>query len=175
MHSACRFASGHVYTWGMSTFGQLGRGGLAAAAATSVRTPGLVCLPGAAGCDDASAAAAATQRSGARGSSASAGGGFVGGRREPPPLGNALVATSVSCGGMHTCCVGAAGELYAWGRADQGQLGLGRNWMRLAPSGGVGESSSAEGPHKDLKGVCWPTRVHAFGAPDDPVVQVRDL
>jgi alpha-tubulin suppressor-like RCC1 family protein len=52
-----------------------------------------------------------------------------------------VVATSISCGGMHTCCVGAHGELYAWGRADQGQLGLGRNWMQLATSRGSGGSS----------------------------------
>jgi alpha-tubulin suppressor-like RCC1 family protein len=42
-----------------------------------------------------------------------------------------LVALQVSCGGMHTAAVGTKGELYAWGRADSGQLGIGKKWMQV--------------------------------------------
>jgi alpha-tubulin suppressor-like RCC1 family protein len=120
MHSAARFESGHVYTWGMSTFGQLGRG-VGVAEARSVATPGVVTM------ED----------------------------------GQPLVAMQISCGGMHTAAVALKGELYAWGRADSGQLGIGKKWLGSMNQGG-----------NDSKGVCYPTRVSTFKPSDDPVAQV---
>lgn len=42
-----------------------------------------------------------------------------------------LVALQISCGGMHTAAVVAKGDLFAWGRADSGQLGIGKRWMQV--------------------------------------------
>jgi alpha-tubulin suppressor-like RCC1 family protein len=44
---------------------------------------------------------------------------------------------------MHTAALTQDGKLYTWGRADNGQLGIGRSWMestdpRYAAVGGSG-------------------------------------
>lgn len=42
---------------------------------------------------------------------------------------------------MHTAAVTADGRLYCWGRADNGQLGIGRQWLEAsdAERTGVGQ------------------------------------
>jgi alpha-tubulin suppressor-like RCC1 family protein len=42
--------------------------------------------------------------------------------------GEPLLVRSISCGGMHTAAVGTDGELWCWGRADNGQTGSG-HWI----------------------------------------------
>jgi len=43
-----------------------------------------------------------------------------------------LKAVQISCGGMHTAAVTPEGNLYCWGRADNGQLGIGRSWLEAS-------------------------------------------
>ncbi|ETW01763.1 hypothetical protein, variant 2 [Aphanomyces invadans] len=38
---------------------------------------------------------------------------------------------SLSCGGTHTVALSEQGHVYTWGRRDNGQLGLGREWLHL--------------------------------------------
>lgn len=95
--------------------------------------------------------------------------------------------------------VGPSGELYAWGRADSGQLGIGHRWMAApaqqlagdlsgasgsgAATAGGGSAGKATGrgrspiapfvgPTHDPKGVAWPALVTALKPSEDPVVQV---
>jgi hypothetical protein len=58
-----------------------------------------------------------------------------------------LFAAAVSCGGMHTAAVTADGRLYCWGRADNGQLGIGRQWLEAsdAERTGVGQYTHERG------------------------------
>ena len=68
-----------------------------------------------------------------------------------------LTALSIACGGMHAAAIvrrgAGASELYAWGRADSGQLGIGHRW-------------TAEMMQKGKLGVPRPRRVRRFdGAP----------
>jgi alpha-tubulin suppressor-like RCC1 family protein len=79
--------------------------------------------------------------------------------RATPTLVEALIGkrvTSVSCGRWHTAAV-ADGEVFAWGDAEGGKLGLG------APPG----SSSGGGEKKYARSVFTPARVagNAFSAP----------
>jgi len=138
MHSAARFTSGHVYSWGMSRFGQLGLGPEAVADKV-VATPGMVRL------------ASLTE---------GVGNGTVG---------KPLVARQLSCGGMHTAALSMTGEVYCWGRADSGQLGIGRRWITNPVSG-------RDGSYIDtslcLSGMHSPELVENFVASDDHVVQV---
>ena len=89
--------------------------------------------------------------------------------------------------------MGAKGELYAWGRADSGQLGVGQDW--IAPhtglgsmgagsngfagsgggGGGDGGAAPGDGAVQGVLGVCWPARVDSFVPSDDPVAQVCAL
>lgn len=60
-----------------------------------------------------------------------------------PP--NALRATKISCGGLHTAAIDLRGSVYCWGKADSGQTGY-ADWYR---------SFSAA--------VCSPRRVEGLG------------
>jgi len=40
-----------------------------------------------------------------------------------------LKLKKISCGGMHSAVVTSEGEVYCWGRADSGQLGIGYQWV----------------------------------------------
>jgi alpha-tubulin suppressor-like RCC1 family protein len=54
-------------------------------------------------------------------------------RPNSPPSATAVVATSVSGGGNHTCAQTTTGGLKCWGRNSYGQLGDGTTTMRKTP------------------------------------------
>lgn len=64
-------------------------------------------------------------------------------------LGEPLVVTSVSCGGMHTAAVGVDGTVWCWGRADNGQTGSG-HWI-----------------FNFFSGIVYPHRVEGIVTDDD--------
>ena len=140
MHSAARFESGHVFTWGMSTFGQLGRGE-GVVAARSVPSPGLVVLPPL-GPNDGTDHAGDDRF---------------------------LEAVQICCGGMHSAAVTTDGQVLCWGRADSGQLGIGRHWMthhaaygsnRSLRGGALSASTSSIAPSSSGNcSICWPAEV----------------
>ncbi|GAB9464342.1 hypothetical protein Gpo141_00001774 [Globisporangium polare] len=63
----------------------------------------------------------------------------------------------ISCGGAHTAALTDKGHVYMWGRCDNGQLGIGHEWLRDSDDDG-------------MLGVSRPHRVEGFG--DEKVVQV---
>ncbi|CAM9652942.1 unnamed protein product, partial [Phaeothamnion confervicola] len=130
IHSAAVTGQGHLYTWGGSCYGQTGLGPTAMAAG-SVLLPQKVLL--------SSAITAAT-------SPAAVADGIDGidGTVEDEEAAPLLV-TSISCGGMHMAAVTPEGTLYAWGRADSGQLGIGSDWVHDTD------------PHNN--GLEWPQQV----------------
>jgi alpha-tubulin suppressor-like RCC1 family protein len=167
MHSLARFESGHVYAWGMSTFGQLGRGSRVVGA-RSAATPGLVILK-----PDPPALRSSS-------SSPPSSSPLPSSSSLPHPgdsTGVPLVAVQISCGGMHSAAISEQGCLYCWGRADSGQLGIGRHWMTdRAAFVAVGNftyegSTVAQWNNKKLRAaplslsnccICWPALVPRF-------------
>eukprot|EP00752_Nemacystus_decipiens_P002865 g2666.t1 len=142
IHSAAVVGK-NVYTWGGSSYGQLGLG----PAVTSLRmqaVPGKVML---------------TETESPIGSprAAASGPGSTGLTRHSSMTQKAavlamenapkteLLAKVVECGGMHTAAVTEEGVVFCWGRADSGQLGIGAEWVHETSSG--------------VMGVEWPRRV----------------
>jgi E3 ubiquitin-protein ligase HERC2 len=54
----------------------------------------------------------------------------------PSRLLSHITVVKVSCGAMHTACIGLSGELYVWGSCDSGRLGLGpdRSGIQFSPA-----------------------------------------
>ncbi|CAM9567431.1 unnamed protein product [Discosporangium mesarthrocarpum] len=133
IHSAAIIEGGAVYTWGGSSYGQLGLG-TSVMSKRVLAVPGRVMLPpeGALGPEgDHSKEPLAPQGTPisprvtrARLLTRSSIRPQVEGSPTKP-----LVASMVSCGGMHTAAVTPQGEVYCWGRADSGQLGIGYEWV----------------------------------------------
>jgi alpha-tubulin suppressor-like RCC1 family protein len=48
-------------------------------------------------------------------------------------FGRSLVVGSIAAGGRHTCAVTIEGDIWCWGRNEEGQLGAGRMANRGAP------------------------------------------
>ncbi|CAK4250697.1 unnamed protein product [Aphanomyces euteiches] len=67
---------------------------------------------------------------------------------------------SVSCGGTHTVALSEHGHVYSWGRRDNGQLGLGREWLQ--------SDMDTDGQTATLS----PTRIDSAEFNDEKVVQV---
>ncbi|KAI9908408.1 hypothetical protein PsorP6_004336 [Peronosclerospora sorghi] len=63
----------------------------------------------------------------------------------------------VSCGGTHTAALTNLGRVFAWGRGDSGQLGIGSAWLK-------------DTNDESLMGVSSPHLLHGFDG--DKVVQV---
>ena len=89
IHSACIDENGSCYTWGSSSYGQLGLGEKAVQLNS-------VCIPEIIGftCNGDAA----------------------------------VFVVQISCGGMHTAAVDVDGNIWCWGRADNGQTGT-ANWI----------------------------------------------
>jgi alpha-tubulin suppressor-like RCC1 family protein len=69
--------------------------------------------------------------------------------------GTPLLVSTISCGGMHTAAVGTDGEVWCWGRADNGQAGSG-HWV-----------------FNFFSGIVHPHRVEGITTADDsPVMAV---
>lgn len=93
MHSGCIDTSGHLYTWGSHSYGQLGVGVLSPDDCCK-KYPTVVKVKASEGAlliDDGSA--------------------------------ELVKFTRIACGGMHTVAVTDSGEVYCWGRPDSGQTG----------------------------------------------------
>ena len=56
----------------------------------------------------------------------------------PVPVGKEECLTMVACGGTHTVCLTKDNVVYAWGRGDSGQLGIGRSWFSNTGPGATG-------------------------------------
>lgn len=141
VHSACIDSQNYCYTWGSCTYGQLGLGiEVTETRKCMVTNPSIVTL---------------------RSSNDVKGEKYVCFKDTsvtdpntpdvylPPAMGsfppNALRATKISCGGLHTAAIDMRGSVYCWGKADSGQTGY-ADWYR---------SFSAA--------VCSPRRVEGLG------------
>ncbi|CAM9120911.1 unnamed protein product [Choristocarpus tenellus] len=132
IHSAAVVEGGAVYSWGGSSYGQLGLGpGVMAQGILTV--PGMVMMP-----PDGALVPLVEKGNG-------------GNAEETPPSPRVVraklltrasgrpsvpnsptkpfVVTAVGWGGLTTAAVTPKGEVYCWGRADSGQLGIGYEWI----------------------------------------------
>jgi len=123
---------GTVYGWGSGRFGQLCDG-----STRNVRTP--VLIPSLAGAAEVSAGgniprdghtlaltAAGTVEACGDNADGQLGDGTPGGfSTSPQPVSGLSGVTSVSAGGAHSMALDAAGEVWAWGANEQGQVGDG--------------------------------------------------
>ncbi|KAG5179650.1 regulator of chromosome condensation 1/beta-lactamase-inhibitor protein II [Tribonema minus] len=156
MHSAAVVDGGELYTWGNSSYGQLGRGALVMAAGiiaeparVTVGPPvGPPLLVKAVSCGGMHTAAITPE-----------GGVYCWGRADSGQLAlSGKRAVDVACGGFHTVVVMEAGEVYTWGKEDHGQLGCSKQGLltgglsvphlvtlgrpRLQSEGGASEGSA---------------------------------
>ncbi|EQC33669.1 hypothetical protein SDRG_08773 [Saprolegnia diclina VS20] len=77
----------------------------------------------------------------------------------PPNTDEKIVA--ISCGGTHTAALSDQGYVYTWGRRDNGQLGLGRDWVHMEPEAADGTC-----------GTSIPTRIDPAQFDNERVIQV---
>lgn len=93
MHSGCIDKDHQCYTWGSSTYGQLGLTKETIGLSEVVCSPTLLKISSS---DDDSSDFGCDQP---------------------------FLAKKISCGGMHTGAISTTGDVYCWGRADSGQTG----------------------------------------------------
>ncbi|OQR92840.1 regulator of chromosome condensation (RCC1) [Thraustotheca clavata] len=68
---------------------------------------------------------------------------------------------ALSCGGTHTAALSEDGHVYTWGRRDNGQLGLGRDWVHMEPDAPDG-----------MCGASIPTQIDPTHFESEKVVQI---
>ncbi|CBJ31000.1 conserved unknown protein [Ectocarpus siliculosus] len=141
IHSAAVLEGGRVFTWGGSSYGQLGLG-------PAVTTQGMQPLPGKVMLSETESPLGSPRVSATgltRHSSMTQKAAVLAMETAPK---TELLAKTVVCGGMHTAALTAEGVVYCWGRADSGQLGIGAAWVHETSSG--------------VMGVEWPRRVRGL-------------
>jgi alpha-tubulin suppressor-like RCC1 family protein len=150
VHSCARTASGAVYCWGGNTVGQVGNG---AANATLVSPTAI------AGLTTASQISAGNQHTcalledatvvcwGDRSNGKIGDSGAVLGTATTPVATSAFASdvTQIAAGVNHTCALLDIGDVYCWGRGDEGQIGNGGVADQNAPTqvGGIVGSVTA--------------------------------
>ncbi len=122
-HACAVAGSGHVYCWGAGSAGQLGNG------LTSLASrPQLLVAPAitAVAAGDAHTCALAADSTAVCWGSNVAGqlgiGAATNGSTTPVPISGGLRFRALAAGGMQTCALTSAGELYCWGSDQLGQL-----------------------------------------------------
>jgi alpha-tubulin suppressor-like RCC1 family protein len=142
VHSACIDSENYCYTWGSCTYGQLGLGiEVTETRKCVVPVPSIVTLRSSSDVKGEKYACFKDNE---------AESGAIETCVPPQPQkgsfpANALRATRISCGGLHTAAIDLRGSVYCWGKADSGQTGY-ADWYR--------SFSSA---------VCSPRRVEGLG------------
>lgn len=131
IHSAALSDAKEIYTWGHGAYGQLGLGSTVMAKGFGA-IPQKVCIAPTAteAPHHASSGSIGGQRDIARG--VGMGICHTGGpisRRQTLEADVPLLANMISCGGMHMAAISIEGQVYCWGRADGGQLGIGYDWV----------------------------------------------
>ncbi|CAM9138723.1 unnamed protein product [Laminaria digitata] len=135
MHSAAVVKGGCVYTWGGSTYGQLGPG-------PPVTAPAKQAVPDKVMLSETESPSSSPRATGTKRHSMTQEAAVKAMDSAPK---TELLAKTVICGGMHTAALTEEGVVYCWGRADSGQLGIGTEWVHETSCG--------------VMGVEWPRRV----------------
>lgn len=129
-HTCGITSSGDAYCWGRNDAGELGDGQVSIHAATPTRVQSAVAWAWISGGLNHTCAVAVDGAAYCWGSNSAGqlGDGNLGtGSPVPVPVVGGLRFIRISAGALHTCAVTATGDVYCWGRDNEGQLGDGIN------------------------------------------------
>jgi alpha-tubulin suppressor-like RCC1 family protein len=124
MHSACLDEQHQCYSWGSNTYGQLGIGRTIPIPVSVIHNHHPV--------RTLAEPARNAPHLVLRDSSSSSSDVGLNGRSPSPSL--PLLLRTVSCGGMHTASIDLQGDLYCWGKPDNGQIGFSDWYVDFSPT-----------------------------------------